>query len=121
MIYTLDFLKNHAGDGIHEVLDFKRELETTDLISDIGPCQVDGSYQFIYSRSVAFTLEVKVDIFIISADTLNPILYPLHFTITEEVSDTSEAEFKISENKINLYELVWGWLVAEIPYVVYEL
>lgn len=121
MIYTLDYLKKHAVEGIHVVLDFKRELETTDLIADIGPCQVNGSYQFIYSRAVEFTLDVKVDITIISADTLNPILYPLHFTITEEVSDTSEAEFKISEDKIDLYELVWGWLVAEIPYVVYEL
>ena len=121
MIYTLDYLKKHVGNSINEVLDFKKELETIDLITDIGPCHVNGTYQFIYSRAVEFILDIKVDITITSADTLNPILYPLHFTITEEVSDTSDAEFKISEDKINLYELVWGWLVAEIPYVVYEL
>ena len=32
--------------------------------------------------------------------------------LDDEVSDTSETKIKIIDNKVDIYELVWGWLAA---------
>ncbi len=90
------------------------------MVEDIGQCFVSGSYSFLYSTHIRFELDIKVDLTLIAADTLNPINFPLEFKLIDEVSYSSETEYKIKDDKVDLYEMVWGWLAAEMPYGIFE-
>ena len=37
-----------------------------------------------------------------------------------ELANNDKTEYQIKDGKIDLYELVWGWFVAEMPLIVYE-
>ncbi len=120
MIYTLDYLKQRNGQPLNFKLNFKKEIEDMIMVEDIGQCFVSGSYSFLYSTHIRFELDIKVDLTLIAADTLNPINFPLEFKLIDEVSYSSETEYKIKDDKVDLYEMVWGWLAAEMPYGIFE-
>ena len=67
-----------------------------------------------------FSLDVSVELTYLTSDTLKEKKYKLEFHLDDEVSDTSETEYKIIDNKVDIYELVWGWLAAEMPLHIYE-
>ncbi len=101
-------------------MNFKKEIDEMIMVEDISDCFVKGSFEFITSSFIRFNLDVEVELNLITSDTLKLIKYPLSFKIQDEVSDTSETEYKIINNQIDFYELVWGWLVTEIPNNIYE-
>lgn len=120
MIYTLKELKDNQFRGIDLTLDYKKELKNLDMIQDIGPCYVKGTYMFLYSREIEFDLEVSVELIYMTSDTLSEKKYLLEFNINDIVSDSTQAEYQITDDKIDIYEIVWGWLAAEMPLNVYE-
>lgn len=120
MVYTLLELKENQFHGIDVSIDYKKELKLLDMIEDIGLCHVKGTYKFLYSTYVEFNLDVSVELTYLTSDTLKPKKYQLTFHLEDEVSDTSKTEYQIIDNKVDLYEMVWGWLVAEMPLNVYE-
>lgn len=120
MLLTLDELRRNIDRELSFTLDFKKDIENMPSILDIETCFVEGTFSFSYSRYVRFNLDVKVDLIVAEARTLEPIRYPLEFTIEDDISDTSDVEFKLKEDSVDLRELVWGWLVAEMPYTVYK-
>lgn len=120
VVYTLLELKENQFHGIDLEIDYKKELKLLDMIEDIGICYVKGSYKFIYSTYLEFKLDVSVELTYLTSDTLKPKKYQLNFHLEDEVSDTSQTEYKVIDNKVDVYELVWGWLVAEMPLNIYE-
>lgn len=120
MVFTLLELKENQFHGLDLEIDYKKELKLLDMIEDIGLCHVKGSYKFLYSTYLEFDLDVSVELTYLTSDTLKPKTVELNFRLEDEVSDTTKTEYKIIDNKIDIYELVWGWLVAEMPLNVYE-
>ncbi|NMA05601.1 MAG: hypothetical protein GX931_04435 [Acholeplasmataceae bacterium] len=120
MIYTLLELKENQFYGIDLEIDYKKELKNLDIIEDIDICYVKGTYKFLYSTYLEFSLDVSVELTYLTSDTLKEKKYKLEFHLDDEVSDTSETEYKIIDNKVDIYELVWGWLAAEMPLHIYE-
>ena len=120
MICTLDKLKNEiANHGIDLVMDFKDLLENQNLLLDIEPVKVTGEVSFLTYRQIRFDLHIEAVLTLPCALTLEPVKYPLSFDIEEIVSDDLESEYQITEDKIDLKEIVWGALIPEIPMKVY--
>jgi|SRR5690554_575037 len=120
MTYTLDYLKANQNKPLEFTLDFKDEIKGLVLVEDIKTCYVNGTFSFTHSRYLNFTLKVKAEVVLLAADTLNPINHLVEFTLIDEVSDSSKTEYKINDNKIDFYEMVWGWFITEIPYRIFE-
>lgn len=120
MIYTLKELKDNQFRGIDLTLNYKKELKNLDMVQDIGPCYVKGTYTFLYSKEIEFDLEVSVELIYITSDTLSEKKYLLEFNINDIVSDSTQSEYRIIDDKVDIYEIVWGWLAAEMPLNVYE-
>lgn len=120
MILTLEKLKTeYASQGINLSLDFKNRLEDQTLMYDIDLVKVTGQVQFLQSRYVHFDLTIETTLTLPCAITLKPVIYPLSFKIEEDVSETSDAEYQIIEDKINLGDIVWGAIIPMIPMQVY--
>ncbi len=120
MILTLEKLKTeYANKGIDLSLDFKSRLSDQSLMYDIDLVRVTGQVQFLQSRYVHFDLKVETTLTLPCAITLKPVIYPLSFTIEEDVSETSDAEYQIVEDKINLGDIIWGAIIPMIPMQVY--
>lgn len=120
MTYTLDYLKTNQNKPLKFTLDFKDEIRNLAMVEDIDTCYVSGTYSFTNSRYLNFTLDVKAEITMLASDTLNPIKHLIEFTLVDEVSETSKTEYKIKDNQIDFYEMVWGWFITEIPYRIFE-
>lgn len=116
MIYTLEYLRANQNKPLEFTLDFKDELKGLVMVEDIKTCYVSGNFQFTHSRCLRFKLAVHAEVTLLASDTLNPIPHTVKFTLVDEVSDTDETEYKINTDKIDLYEMVWGWFITEIPY-----
>lgn len=120
MILTLEKLKTeYASQGINLSLDFKNRLTDQTLMYDIDLVKVTGQVQFLQSRYVHFDLTIETTLTLPCAITLKPVIYPLSFKIEEDVSETSDAEYQIIEDKINLGDIVWGAIIPMIPMQVY--
>lgn len=120
MILTLEKLKTeYVNQGLDLTIDFKSRLENQTLMLDIDLVRVTGLVQFLQSRYVHFNLTIETTLTLPCAITLKPVSYPLSFTIEEDVSDTSDAEYIIMEDKINLGDIVWGAIIPMIPMQVY--
>lgn len=120
MILTLEKLKTeYANKGFDLSLDFKHRLKDQTLMYDIDLVRVTGQVQFLQSRYVHFDLDIETTLTLPCAITLKPVSYPLSFKIEEDVSDTSDAEYQIVEDKINLGDIIWGAIIPMIPMQVY--
>lgn len=120
MILTLEKLKTeYASQGINLSLDFKNRLTDQTLMYDIDLVKVTGQVQFLQSRYVHFDLTIETTLTLPCAITLKPVIYPLSFKIEEDVSETSDAEYQIIEDKIHLGDIVWGAIIPMIPMQVY--
>lgn len=120
MIYTLDFLKEHRNKPLNFTLDFSKEVKDLVMVEQIGECSVKGTYTFAHNTYLEFELDVKAEVIMLASDTLNPIKINVEFTLIDEVSETTKTEYKIKDDAIDFYELVWGWFITEIPYWIYE-
>lgn len=120
MIFTLHELETNYEQSLNFTLDFSKEIKNSSSISKISPAEVNGSFYFIDDNQIRFDLEVFLNVTMIAADTNNPIEVPMHVVILDDVSDDEKSEYKIINHKIDLYELVWGWVAAELPYGVFE-
>ncbi len=118
MNYTVTYLKQHQSEGINLEMDFSKEINGLPEIVKIDSCTVTGNYTFLNDSIIEFHLLAKADVTFQAADTLNLIKRTVEVLINDEVSDDSE--YKIVNDKINLYELVWGWFISEVPLTVYE-
>lgn len=118
MIFTMTYLKQHQTEGINLEMDFSKEIESLTEIESIDSCIVTGKYIIFDENTVEFNLTAKADVTFIAADTLNLIKRTIEVKIDDEVS--LETEYKLINDKINLYELVWGWFISEVPLAVYE-
>ncbi|MCU0105279.1 hypothetical protein N7603_06370 [Acholeplasma vituli] len=120
MILTLEKLKTeYANQGMNLTLDFKNRLKDQTLMYDIDLVKVTGQVQFLQSRYVHFDLTIETTLTLPCAITLKPVIYPLSFKIEEDVSETSDAEYRIIEDKIHLGDIVWGAIIPMIPMQVY--
>lgn len=120
MTYTLDYLKANQNKPLKFTLNFKDEAKELVMVEDIATCYVEGTYKFKNNRYLNFTLNVKAEVTLLAADTLNPIKHLVQFTLIDEVSDNFQTEYKINNNQIDFYDLVWGWFITEIPYRIFE-
>lgn len=120
MTFTLDYLKENQNKPLDFTLEFQDEVKNLVMVQDISSCSVKGSYSFTHSRYLNFILNVKAEVTLLAADTLNPIKHLVEFSLIDEVSDTTKTEYQIKDNKIDFYEMVWGWFITEIPYRVFE-
>jgi len=120
MIYTLDYLRENQNKPLKFTLDFKDEAKELVMVEDIETCFVSGSYSFSHSRYLNFILDIRAEITLIASDTLNPIKHIVEFQLIDEVSDTTKTEYQIKGDKIDFYEMIWGWFITEIPYRIFE-
>lgn len=120
MTYTIDYLRANQNRPLDFTLDFKDEIKELVMVEDIETCFVKGTFSFKHSRYLDFKLDVKANVTLLAADTLNPIKHVVEFTLIDEVSETTQTEYKIKDGKIDFYEMVWGWFITEIPYRVFE-
>lgn len=118
MLLTMTYLKQHQSEGLNLEIDFSKEIENLTDIKKIGNCSVTGNYVFLGDSVIEFNLIVRAEVTFVAADTLNLIKRTIEVNIDDEVS--YETEYKIVNEKINLYELVWGWFISEVPLTVYE-
>jgi uncharacterized protein len=120
MILTLEKLKTeYANKGIELTLDFKNRLVEQTLMYDIDVVRVTGQVQFLQSRFVHFDLHIETTLTLPCAITLKPVQFPLSFKIEEDVSETSDTEYQIVTDKIDLGNIVWGAIIPMIPMQVY--
>ncbi len=119
MILTLNDLHTQQSKPFEFTLDFKKEMEQSSSISEISKALVSGAYMFLDDETIRFNLEVSLTVTVIAADTLNPIEVPMHIQILDDVSK-NDTEYRIINDRVDLYELVWGWVAAEMPYGVFE-
>ncbi|MCK9166153.1 MAG: hypothetical protein WCS12_03740 [Acholeplasmataceae bacterium] len=120
MTYTLLYLKQHQTEGIDLSLDFNKEVELLSEVTKIGPCHVKGNYRFLDDNYLSFNLKAVAEVTFVAADTLNLIKKRVEVQIEDELANNDKTEYQIKDGKIDLYELVWGWFVAEMPLIVYE-
>lgn len=118
MKYSLTYLKQHQSEGINLEIDFSKELNLLTDVKKISKCVVKGNYSIVDYDYVRFSLTVSAVVTFIAADTLKEIDREINVIINDDVS--FDTEYKIINEMIDLYELVWGWFVAEIPLIVYE-
>ncbi len=118
MMLTMTYLKQHQVEGLNLELNFSKEVENLSNIKIIDSCSVTGNYVFLGDDIIEFNLVAKAEVTFEAADTLNLIKRTIEVKIDDEVS--FETEYKIVNDKIDLYELVWGWFISEVPLLVYE-
>lgn len=119
MKLTLNELENNYKRTLQFTLDFKKEIIDSSSITNISDAIVEGAYQFLDNK-INFYFEVSLTVTIIASDTNNPVEVPMHVIINDDVSDEETSEYKINNNRVDLYELIWGWVAAELPYGVFE-
>lgn len=115
MIFTLSDLHNNPSKSLEFKLDFSKEINDSSLFVAISEIDVVGSYYFYEDFKIEFEFEVSFDVTILAADTSNPIEIPMHVVIKDLICEDDECEYKINDGKVDLYELIWGWVAAELP------
>lgn len=87
-------------------------------IKGISPVTVNGFIKATEENLYVLTLDIKGEMTLTCALTLEPVNYPFAFTINEILSDqTVEAEnyIKIIDNSIDFRPIIWQNILMAVP------
>jgi uncharacterized protein len=104
--------------SIDEIIDFSNHIKSIIDLIEIKPTSVRGTLIKVETQVVA-NLEIKTNIVQACAITLKPVKYDLSFNAVVIFGDDNEADYQLT-NPIELTDIIFGYIIAEKPYVIYH-
>jgi uncharacterized protein len=101
---------------IKDEIRFQDHISNMEDVLEISTCDVEGDMWRLKSETYRFELNIKVNLVIACALTLEQVPYPMNLHISEVYSTVdSEDVNPIINNTIDLDEIVWTSIVIEKP------
>lgn len=100
------------------VYDFQNEIKNIEDILSIKPATIHIDVTII-EEEIILDLSIKVDMELACAKTLKPVFY--HMEIQDEaiLGSSEDADFILSQ-KIDISDIIFGYIISEKPYTIYH-
>jgi len=104
--------------SIDFVYDYQNEIKNIDDIIDIKPAKFHLDAYF-NDDELILSVDCKVDLTMACAKTLKPVDQHLEFNASIVFGNSEEADFMLTD-EIDLSDILFGYIIAEKPIVVYH-
>lgn len=101
-----------------ETYDFIENINSIDDIISSTLFNVKGTVHHLYDDRYEFNLNIKGELTLQDARTLDPVAYPIDLNVIEvfdKVASDDEDVRIIEKNTIDLYDVVWENILLEKP------
>ncbi len=98
--------------------DYSKQIESiVDFIS-IQPALIKGTLRMI-DQELVCDVHVDVETVLACSKTLKPVNYSMNFDAEIIFGDSEDADYPLSET-IDLFEIIFGYIISEKPYTIYH-
>lgn len=104
-----------------EDYDFSEKIKNIDDILDISIVHIEGTGRNINDNRYMFDINIKCNLVLECARTLEPVDFPIDLNVTEiyDTVDDGEVNF-VDKNTIDLEDVVWENIYLEKPMRVFK-
>ena len=99
--------------------DYKEKSKEIQDILDISDTRVSGTLKKLSDSKVRVLLNVDTSLTLACARSLKEVTYPMNFDIDLILGSETDSDYPL-ENEIDLFDIVFGNIVAEKPYTIFH-